>query len=349
MIKSLLLKVVVIVFAFVGSISVAQAQVTTSSLTGTVKDSKEALAGAGVKATHTPTGTVYGVVTNGDGRFTIGNMRVGGPYTIEVSYIGYKAQKLEDVMLKLGEPFVLNVTLQDNSSTLSTVTIVGGASNPIMNSNKSGTNTVVSRQQIQTLPTISRSVNDITRLTPQANGTSVGGGNYRSNNFSVDGANFNNQFGIGENIPANGSPISIDALEQISINVTPYDVRQSGFTGGAINAVTRSGTNNFAGNAFYLMRGEAQQGNKVKDATFKLQSYDQKQYGFSFGGPIIKNKLFFFVNGEFNKEASPGQSKIAATPNLPFLPANPNVARPTAAFLDGVKSYLISKYNYDPG
>lgn len=347
--KSLLFKVVVIVFAFVGLFISAQAQVTTSSLTGTIKDSKETLPGAGIKATHTPTGTVYGVTTNGDGRFTIGNMRVGGPYTIEVSFIGYKTQKFEDVMLKLGEPFVLNVTLQDNSATLNAVTIVGGASNPIMNSNKSGASTVVGRTQIQSLPTISRSVNDITRLTPQANGTSIGGGNYRSNNFTVDGANFNNQFGIGANIPAGGSPISIDALEQISINVTPYDVRQSGFTGGAVNAVTRSGTNKFTGNVFYTMRGEEQQGKKIGNFEIaRLQPLDEKNYGLSFGGPIVKDKLFFFVNYEKKKTTQPGNARIANTPLNP-VGSSSNVAPVSAALMDNIKSYLITKYGYDPG
>ncbi|WP_316765589.1 TonB-dependent receptor domain-containing protein [Pedobacter frigiditerrae] len=350
--KSLLLKFVVIVLAFVGFISAANAQITTSSLTGTVKDSKDAMPGASVKATHTPTGTVYSVITNGDGRYTIGNMRVGGPYTIEVSFVGYKPEKFNDVTLKLGEPFVLNVTLADNSSTLATVNIVGQGSNPIMNSNKSGANTVVGRAQIQALPTISRSVNDITRLTPQANGTSIGGGNYRSNNFSVDGANYNNQFGIGANIPAGGSPISIDALEQISINVTPYDVRQSGFVGGAVNAVTRSGTNKFFGNAFYTMRGDDQQGRKIGDYTIPtLQKLDEKNYGASLGGPIIKDKLFFFVNYEKKLTKAPGTTRIASTAALPFgATGTPTtVARPTDVFLNSVKAYLLAKYNYDPG
>jgi hypothetical protein len=351
--KSLLLKFVVIVLVFVGFTSIANAQVTTSSLTGTVKDSKESMPGASVKATHTPTGTVYSVITNGDGRYTIGNMRVGGPYTIEVSYVGYKAQKFEEVNLKLGEPFVLNVTLADNSATLSTVNIIGQGSNPIMNSNKSGANTVVGRAQIQSLPTISRSVNDITRLTPQAGGPqgAIGGGNYRSNNFSVDGANYNNQFGIGQNIPAGGSPISIDALEQISINVTPYDVRQSGFTGGAVNAVTRSGGNKFFGNAFYTMRGDDQQGRKIGDFTIQnLQRLDEKNYGFSLGGPIVKDKLFFFVNYEKKLTKAPGSTRIAATAALPYTTSSPSFVAPaTDVYLNNIKSFLISKYNYDPG
>jgi outer membrane receptor protein involved in Fe transport len=347
--KSLLLKVIVIVFAFVGFITAANAQVTTSSLTGTVKDAKDAMPGASIKATHTPTGTVYSVITNESGRYTIGNMRVGGPYIIEVSFVGYKTQKFEDVTLKLGESFLLNVTLADNSSTLNTVTIIGTGSNTILNSNKSGANTVVSRAQIQTLPTISRSVNDITRLTPQANGTSIGGGNYRSNNFSVDGANYNNQFGIGSNIPADGSPISIDALEQISINVTPYDVRQTGFTGGAVNAVTRSGGNKFFGNVFYTMRGDDQQGRKIGDYTIpNLQKLDEKNYGASFGGPIIKDKLFFFVNAEFKKTAAPGSTRIAATPELPYNSIT-TVTRATADFMNTVSGYLRSKYGYETG
>jgi len=349
--KSLLFRIVVIVIAFLGSFSVAQAQVTTSSIAGTIKDKQGPMPGASIKATHIPTGTVYGITSNNDGRFTIGNARVGGPYTIEVSFVGYTPQKFENVYLRLGEPYILNVTISDNASNLAEVKVVGSQPNAIMNSKKSGSSTVLTRSSIQNLPTISRSVNDLTRLTPQANGSAIGGGNYRSNNFSVDGANFNNQFGIGQNVPANGSPISIDALEQISINVTPYDVRQSGFTGGAVNAVTRSGTNKFFGNAFFTLRGEEQQGTHIGNYTIpdaQVQSYDQKNYGFSFGGPIIKDKLFFFVNGEKQVTVSPGTPKIAATPGLPFGSIS-NVARPTAEFLNGVKSYLLNTYGYDPG
>ena len=145
--KSLLFKFVVLVFALVGFLGAAQAQVTTSSATGTIKDASGALPGASIKATHTPTGTVYGVTSNADGRFTIGNMRVGGPYTVEISFVGFNPQKFENIYLKLGEPYVFNVTLDDNSSTLSEVKVVGQSSNPIMNSNKSGASTVVTRQQ----------------------------------------------------------------------------------------------------------------------------------------------------------------------------------------------------------
>ncbi|MGX5687786.1 TonB-dependent receptor [Arcticibacter tournemirensis] len=333
-------------------VATSYAQVTTSSLTGTVKDSKgETLIGASIKATHQPTGTTYGVSTRADGRFTIPNMRSGGPYLIEASYVGYQTRKIENIQLKLGEPYVQNVTLDVTGTELNEVTVSVSNPNSILNSNRNGAATSINRTQIQALPTITRSVNDITRLTPQGGGPngSLAGGSYRGNNFTVDGANFNNQFGIGQNVPANGSPISLDALDQISINVTPYDVRQSGFTGGAINAVTRSGSNTFTGTAFMMARTDRAQGDKVDGLEITKQDYSQKQYGFSLGGPILKNKLFFFVNAEFNDETRPGQTKVAATPALPFSPANTNVALPTADFLNGVSSYLRSTYGYDPG
>ncbi|MDN3587609.1 TonB-dependent receptor [Pedobacter aquatilis] len=348
--KSLLLRLVLVVVAFVGITFGANAQVTTSSMTGTIKDNQGALPGASVKATHTPTGTVYSVSTNNDGRFTIGGMRVGGPYTIEISFVGYNPAKQTEVYLKLGEPYVVNTTMVDNSSTLSEVKIVGTGTSTILNSNKNGTSTVINKAQIQSLPTITRSVNDLTRLTPQANGTSIGGGNYRSNNFTVDGANFNNQFGIGGNIPAGGSPISIDALEQISINVTPYDARQTGFTGGSVSAVTRSGTNTFSGNAFYTMRGEEQQGKRIGDFRIgTLQKLDEKNYGFSLGGPIIKDKLFFFVNYEKKLTIAPGTQRIASTPATLYSVANPNVVQASESFLNEVSSYLLNRYNYSTG
>ncbi len=345
--KSLLLKIVSVVLVLVGVVSSVNAQVTTSSMTGVIRDSKETLPGASVKATHTSTGSVYTVVTNNAGRFNMGNMRVGGPYVIEVSFVGFKTQKFEGIYLKLGESFNLEVTLSDNSSLLSEVVVLG-KNDPIMNSKKNGASTVISRAKIDELPSITRSVNDITRLTPQANGSSVGGGSYRANNFTVDGANFNNQFGIGQNIPANGSPISIDALEEISVNVTPFDVRQSGFTGASINAVTRSGKNNFFGNSFYTFRSEKQQGVRVGDNIIPtVQQLDEKQYGFSLGGPIIKNKLFFFVNLEKRKTVEPGPTKVASL--LGGENATLNIARPSVAFMNTVSQYLASTYQYETG
>lgn len=328
------------------------AQVTTSGITGKVSnDSGGGLAGATITATHTPTGTVYTGTTNESGRYNLANMRVGGPYVVSISYVGYSTSNFDDITLELGQPYVLNVALNQGEQRLEEV-IVTGRSNTLLRSDRTGAITTIGRQQVTVLPSINRSINDLTRLSPQANGTSVAGGNYRSNNFTVDGANFNNQFGIGQNVPAGGSPISLDALEQISINITPYDVRQTGFTGAAINAVTRSGRNEFFGNAFFTGRSDKQQGTRVGDVTTAVNQLRIKQYGISIGGPIIKNKLFFFVNAEQLKRTEPGQTKVAQTPpGVTFgATGTPSyVARPRATFLDSVSTYLRDKYNYETG
>lgn len=324
------------------------AQVTTSSLSGTIRDSNESLIGATIKATHQPTGTVYGSSSGIDGRFNIPNMRVGGPYLIVVSYIGYNAETFSNVQLKLGEPYVLNVVLSASGRELQEVVITAADPNSVLNANRTGSTTNIGRELIQNVPTISRSVNDLTKFTPQANGASIGGGNYRQNNFTVDGSDFNNQFGIGSNLPAGGSPISIDAIEEVSVNVAPYDVRMSGFVGSAINAVTRSGRNDFFGNAFMGFRNERYQGDRVEGNPITLQSMDNIQYALSLGGPIVKNKLFFFVNVDRTNEVRPGQTRVAASPSAPFG-SNNNVARPTVGEMDMIRSYLISRYSYDPG
>lgn len=327
------------------SVFTVRAQVTTSSLTGVVTQSTgQFTSGATIKAIHVPSGSVYSSSTNSVGRFNIANMRVGGPYRIEVTYVGQQPIVYEKVFLQLGQAFVLNLVFEDSLTQIEGIAIEGRSRDL-----KTGSSTIVNRAQIEILPTIGRSVNDITRLTPQANGTAIGGGNYRSNVFTVDGANFSNQFGIGQNIPANGTPISLDALEQIAVNVAPYDVRQSGFTGAAVNAVTRSGTNEFQGSVFYTYRNEKFQGKWVGDYEVNRNSMDNKQIGLSLGGPIIKDKLFFFVNAEFNPVKEPGQNRIAATPDKPFGSGGSDVVRPTTEFLDGVRDYLIKTYDYDPG
>jgi len=330
--------------------SYLQAQVTTSSVTGNVIDAatKEPLVGASIAATHTPSGTKYTALSSKSGEFTIHDMRVGGPYLIIVSFVGFESVTFDDVVLKLAEPFLLEVTLNKREGTLENVIISTTKRNPILNSSRTGAMTNIGVQAIQNLPSISRSVNDFTRLTPQANGVSIGGGNYRQNNFTVDGADFNNSFGIGQNLPADGSPISIDALEEISVNVTPYDVRQSGFIGSAINAVTRSGTNQFQGSFYHYFRDQGNQGNQVNKTIFTKPPFEFKQYGGRFGGPIIKNKLFFFVNYESDNQPRPIQSRFAATPSAPFGSAG-NIARPTAAELDEISSYLKTKYDYETG
>ena len=329
------------------------AQVTTSSLTGTIKTTANApLAGATVTATLVTSGTVYSATTTSKGQYNIQNMRVGGPYQVKITYVGYTTQTFDDVYLRLAEAFNLDATMSTGDQNLGTVTVTAGNRNSLLSATRKGTTTNIGSRQILTLPTISRSINDLTRLTPQATSTNtgaIGGGNYRQNFITVDGSDFNNTFGIGNNLPAGGSPISIDALGEISINVTPYDVKQSGFIGSAINAVTRAGTNEFSGSAYTFWRNESMQGNKVGYNTpFAKQNLAVNTYGARLGGPIIKNKLFFFVNFETGKTTSPGQTNVVSSSSQPYGSSS-NVTRPTAAELDSFSSYLRNKYNYETG
>jgi hypothetical protein len=326
------------------------AQVTTSSISGLVADAKgEALPGATVVAIHVPSGTKYGTLTNISGRYTLPAVRVGGPYKLSVSFIGYKQTDKEGVITSLNATSIVDFKIAEEGTQLDEVKVVSSVGK-LLSENRLGAVTNISRDQISSLPSISRNINDLTRLTPQANGTSIGGGNYRQNNITVDGADFNNNFGIGSNLPGgNATPISLDALEQISVNVTPYDVRQSGFIGSAINAVTRSGNNEISGSAYTYFRNQAMQGNKIGDQTFTKQDLTYNQYGFRLGGPIIKNKLFYFVNAEIERQTTPGPSQIAATAGLPFSQANPQVSRPTETELNTISSYLAEKYGYVTG
>jgi hypothetical protein len=329
--------------------TVMQAQVTTSSMSGRVTDADGAVIGATVVATHVPSGTTYGTVTNMDGRYNLNGMRVGGPYSVEISYIGYSKYIVGDITLSLSENYVLNVQLVEEAIELQEVAIIarGGSSN--MNSDRAGAVTNISTRVLNTLPSISRNLTDFTRLTPQANGSAIGGGTYRQNNITIDGASFNNKFGIGQSMPANGSPISLDAIEQVSVSVTPYDVRQSGFLGSSINAVTRSGDNEFRGSFYTYMNNEQYKGNKVKDETFDRSDSRFNLYGFRFGGPIIKNKLFFFLNFETEKTIVPGPSRVAATPENPYTDGSDNIARPTASDLNMISDYLRNNYGYETG
>lgn len=330
------------------------AQVTTSSITGSIRDqSNSGIPGANIVAVHGPSGTTYGTVSLPDGKFTIPNMRVGGPYKVTISFVGFETQSYDEIYIKLGEPYTLVHNMRESGTQLEEV-IVSGVEDKIMNSNRNGAVTNIGVQQVLGMPTVTRSLNDVMRLTPQASSSStgaIGGGNYRQNYVTIDGADFNNTFGIGGNLPAGGSPISLDAIEEISISIAPFDVRQSGFIGSATNAVTRAGTNSFQGSAYTFFRNQNHQGNKVGDnAELTRQNLQVNTYGFRLGGPIIKNKLFFFVNAELGKEVRPGQLNTAATATNPFNPStNPNVARPLASDLDAYSSYLASTYGYETG
>ncbi|MBB4600592.1 outer membrane receptor protein involved in Fe transport [Hymenobacter luteus] len=324
------------------------AQVTTSAMNGIITDkSGEGLPGATVIAVHTPTNTQYVAPTNSEGRFNIQGMRVGGPYTVRITFVGYQDATRENLFLSLGQNLRLDINLSESSQQLGEV-VVSGRRDALINSDRVGSVTAVQREQIERLPSITRSLNDITRLTPQSNGQNIGGGNNRQNNFTVDGSDFNNNFGIGGNLPANGTPISLDAIEQLTVSVTPYDVRQSGFVGGAINAVTRSGTNDISGSVYGYFRNDKFIGDRVGNERVPLQDSRFYQYGFRLGGPIIKDKLFFFANAEIEENRTPGQTRFAATAAAPYGSAT-NITRPTAGELDEISNYLSTRFGYETG
>lgn len=341
-----LLKLTLIVVLLVVSVTIS-AQVTTSGLSGTVRAGNEPAIGATIVAVHQPSGTRYGTVTNAEGRYNLSGLRSGGPYRIEFSYVGFSRELYEEVQLRLGETFVLNANLRETAVQIGEVSVVARRA-PEFNSERNGAAVNISSQDIAMMPTISRSITDLTRLTPQANGNQIGGGNFRQNFITVDGAAFNNAFGIGTNLPGSGAPISIDALDQISVNITPFDVRQSGFIGAAINAVTKSGTNEFKGSVYTFMQNETFKGNKVGEVEFERTPASFNLWGMTVGGPIVKDKLFFFLNLETEMEEVPGPSRVAATPENP-ADFTKNIARPTAAEMDMISKYLYDTFGYETG
>ena len=334
-------------------VTTAMAQITTSSVSGKITANGEDVIGATIKAVHQPSGTVYRAVTNMDGRYSIQGMRPGGPYVLEVTYVGYKNKQVKGISLSLGQNTVLNETLAEDAAQLEDVVVVANRNNN-MRTDRAGATTSINADQIEAVPTVSRSMNDLLKLTPQGanvgSGFSVGGGNYRQSYVTVDGAAFNNAFGIGGNLPGNGSPISLDALDQISVSSSPYDVRLSGFTGGAISAVTKSGTNDFKGTAYMYTTNSHLRGNKVSDYELnRLQSHSTT-WGASFGGPIIKDKLFFFANGEYQSNISAGPSGTArVNASDEWSPSSGTVHRPLQSDMDNMLSFLSKNYGYNPG
>ena len=325
--------------------------VTTGSIAGRVTNEKgEVLAGAVVSARHTPSGSKYITATQKDGNFSLQSVRVGGPYTIVISFTGYETDTIKNAQIALGEELNLQVTLRFKATDLSVLT-VSGHKNSIMTSSKNGSGNVVDRNQLSSLPTISRSLNDFTRLTPQAGGNGLLGKGGKSNNVSIDGAAFNNAFGLGTetaSIPGantNAQPISLDAIEQLSVDLSPYSVKQGGFTGAGVNAVTRSGDNEFRGSVYYFFRNQDLISQKVGNINIARTNFKEHTVGFRIGGPIIRDKLFFFGNYEEVKSTQPGAAYIAARNGA----SGSNVSNVRAGTLDTLAGFLKTTYNYDPG
>lgn len=339
---------------------IVAAQVTTSTITGTVKTSDgKPVAGATVKAVHVPTGSVYTSVSTDAGLFNLPNLRVGGPYTVTSDYTGLQSYRIEDINTVLGTPLVLDIVMKDKSNDLNNVTVTATSRSNIISSLRNGTSTSLSLRQIQAMPTVNRNIQDFARLMPQvkvgtaagdgsATGISFGGQNNRYNQFTIDGANASDGFGLGSSGTnggqANVNPISMEVIQQIQMVMSPYDVTQGGFTGGGINAVTKSGSNTIHGSAYGQFQN---QGFVGKSAGFdsgitrnKYQNFTNKTYGLSLSGPIVKNKVFFYANYEGYRKTTPLAFDPTVKGSGSFV--NPD----TLAYL---RNYLISKYNYDPG
>ena len=322
------------------------AQVTTSSIVGFVKsDTGSPLENATVTAIHEPSGTRYVTLTKKDGNFNIPNTSVGGPYKVTIDYVGFSTETLNNIILILGEPFSIDIVLTAKSSSLKEVTITSTSRSA---RTKTGTSTTFNSRQILTLPSISRNISDFTRLTPQASsGNSFAGRDGRFNNLQIDGANLNNNFGLSTDPQPGGgaSPISIDAFDEISVNIAPFDVRQSGFTGAGLNVITKSGTNTFHGTAYGFYRDQSFNGKKIGDVTLTPTPQKNKVYGASLGGPIIKNKLFFFLNAEWENASQPNSNT--------FVPAGSTASGlPSASPKDSLDKFanaLKTKYGYNAG
>jgi len=330
------------------------AQETTAEIQGLITVGNAGIAGASITAIHQPSGTKYVTTSRNDGRYNLSNLKIGGPYILEVTYVGLKSEKQDEINLLLGQAFKANFKMLEASSSLKEVVVSSSRQDKTFNNSRTGSQETFSRAVIAATPTVTRSWKDIVKLVPTANGLSFGGQSAQLNNVTIDGANFNNSFGLGDGTiggQTNQTALSLDAVEQIQVNTTPFDVRQGGFVGGGINTVTRSGTNKFVGSVYEYIKNQDLQGYEVNAApyTFKAAKtpFEYNLKGFTVGGALIKNKLFFFVNGETEFKSNPATTWRASNATNSADAVNFSVAN--ADSLKALSDFLKSKYNYDPG
>ena len=329
------------------------AQQTTAEISGKISNqNKEKLVGANVTAVHLPTGTKYSTTSRKDGRFNLSNVRIGGAYEITATFVGYISDKESDVFLTIGQTFNADFVLMKTEAILSTVQIISNSDN-IFKKSRTGSSESISKTQIERLPGFNRSINDFTRLTPTANSNSIYGtssfaGRSNSyNNLTVNGASFNNTFGLAAGLggQTNSQPISIDALDQIQVNIAPYDVTLGNFTGAGINSVTKSGTNDFKGTIYNYSKTPGLTGKKVYTTEVAKQEFDFSNRGITVGGPIIKNKLFFFLSGEQERVSNPATSLVASRNNS----TGTGISQAKAEDLEQLASFLKTTYGYNAG
>ena len=349
-----------------GFIGASAQGITTATLSGKVTtkaaainpDQKvteeETLPGATVVATHTPSGTVYGTATLADGRFVIPSMRAGGPYEVKVSFVGYKEQVRNEIYLELGQNLVLNFSMVSEATDLQEV-VVSATVDPTLNSDKIGASSNFSTKQLQQLPSIGRDFRDISRLTPQAGGSnfSFGGRSNLYNNLTIDGATINNVFGLNP-LPggqSNATPFSLDAIQEITVSLSPYDLRQGNFTSAGVSAITRSGTNTLTGSAYYFFRNQGMAGKKVDGQEIAIPNFNFSNFGFRVGGPIIKDKLFYFVNAEFEDRTDPFYTNPVRKDRSASTTGHTQATDDSDAEygLAGLKDFLLNEVGYNPG
>ncbi|MDR3351392.1 MAG: TonB-dependent receptor [Prevotellaceae bacterium] len=333
-------KVFVRLTSFLGSllfVCASYAQVTTGSISGAVTDSRgEPLAGTAVVAVHNPTGTKYSTLSDSKGNYQLPGMRIGGPYTVNFSFVGFTSGTFSNITLTLGEEYKQNAKLTEDVQTLDEITVFG-AQNPVISSSRTGAQEIITREKMDKLPTFNRSLNDFTKLTPMNSGNNFGGVSYRFNNVTVDGASFNNSFGLSSSLGASGvEPVSLEALEQIQVMIAPYDVRNGGFTGAGINSVTKSGSNEFHASAYMYTKSPAFMGYRVKDKIISMSEFSNHQYGLSLSGALIKNKLFFYLNAEMDRQEKP----------VTYTTENSVVE---ASVLQDLSDFLGTRFGYNPG
>lgn len=322
---------------------------TTAALNGVVLDKDgNPLPGAVVMAIHQPSGTKYGTTTREDGNYNLANLRAGGPYVVSVSLLGYTKMERGNITLQLSQTLRQDFRLSPEAVELEAVEVTAERGT-ILNQARTGAATAVDRKAIEVLPTITRRIQDFVRLTPQVSGNaSYGGLDNRFNNTTVDGSYFNNSFGLqGQPGDRTGvAPISVEAIEQVQVNIAPYDVRQSNFIGAGVNSITRSGTNQFSGSAYYIFRHQGLVGTEADTVKYKPGTFRYNQVGVRLGGPILENKLFFFTSFESDLLTQPGTTYRA---NLGGEPVGGNTTRVLKSDLDNLSTYLRTKFGYETG
>jgi len=324
--------------------------VTTAAIDGFItQESGEPIADANIVAVHLPSGTAYHAVARSGGAYTIANMRVGGPYRVTASYIGFEPKTQDSVYLNLGQTQRVDLQLKAQAVQLQEIAVTG-EEDKVLNPDRTGAATFISPEQVEILPSIKRSTRDLTRLDPRSDGNfSFAGRNWLFNNVSLDGSYFNNPFGLDDPAPGgqtNAEPVPYDAVEQVEVSVAPFDVREGGFTGANINTVTKSGTNDFRASIYSFGRNEQLEGNTVRGQDV-IANPDLKfiQSGVSFSGPIVRDKLFFFVNGELERTDDPGTNFAASSNGVSGF----GVSRVQASVMDAIRQRMIDAYGYDPG